>query len=114
MIKISIDEAAAFDMLAILAIKADKTKDINAYSKFVDELYSCLGVIKVNDILCSTEYEDLVVANQNVFNLIDGIDAGYNQDALTVHTANMERFYAKKKLQKKFFNNTLTEMKTVK
>ena len=53
MIKISVDEAAAFDMLAILAIKSEKNSDINMYTNFVEELYDALGTKKVNDILCS-------------------------------------------------------------
>jgi len=116
MIQVYVDEAAAFDMLAIMALKKDKANGNANYEDFKDDLIDVLGIVQLDDILDSEEYSSLIMANKAVFELIDRVvdDVGYTIPALTVHNANMSRFYAKKALQEKFFGpNTLTEQKTV-
>ena len=117
MIQIYVDEGAAFDMLAILHLKKDKANGFANYEDFLDDLYDVLGVVQVDEILKSKEYHDLLQANLIVFNLIDDVVADTKElfiDALTVHKANMRRFYCKKALQARFFSEDLTEQKTIK
>jgi hypothetical protein len=121
MIKISVDEAYAFDMLSILQIKAGKSDfDLNNYTIFLYGIYEELPKNIVNAVLISKEYTAMVEANQAVFDLIERVvteqEYAIPDDwvtALTVHNANMKRFYAKKALQEKFFEENLTELKTV-
>ena len=120
MINISVDEAYAFDMLAILQIKSSKSEeDYVNYVDFLTHIVGQLGEV-AQVILLSDEYGMMLKANQNVFNLIDEVvsepDFIYACDrinAITVHRANMKRFHAKKALQEKFFGNDLMERKTV-
>lgn len=121
MIKISVDEAYAFDMLSILQIKAGKSdKDLYNYAGFLRDIYKELPKNVVNAVLASNEYTVMIEANQAVFDLVERVvtEQAYAvpEDwvaALTVHNANMKRFYAKKALQEKFFEENLTELKTV-
>ena len=114
MIQIYVDEAAAFDMLAIMQIKKDKANGNSNYEDFYDDLVDVLGS-EVDIILHSQEYRDLLEVNKQVFELIDQVVKDeYIISALIVHDANMKRFYAKKALQEKFFGVELTEKKTVK
>ena len=120
MIKISVDEAYAWDMLAVLHIKSELSSDeknLTNFLEFLDNMTSELGIGLCNTILASEEYKCLKHANHTVFNLIELIckERGglVYTDALTVHDANMQRFTAKKALQQKFFNTNLTEQKTI-
>ena len=116
MISVYVDEAAAFDMLAILHLKKDKANGFANYEDFYDDLVDVLGIVQVEEILESAEYNNLLLANNYVFNLIDEIvnHDEYSMSAITVHEANMKRFYAKKALQSRFFGDELTEQKTIK
>lgn len=111
MINISIDEAAAFDMLSILELKKHVAE--TNYISFLCSMQLQLGIDKVSEIMSSLEYKYLLAANQKIFYLIERINEGDSFDALEVHQANMQRFYHKKELQKKFFNNDLSEQKTI-
>jgi len=122
MISIKVDEAYAFDMLAILQIKSTKSaQSLEDYEEFLEQINNDLGCWTANLVLQSEEYKTLLEANQKVFDLIEQVvkeqELAIPDDwvtAFTVHNANMERFYAKKALQKRFFKNNLTEHKTVK
>jgi hypothetical protein len=122
MISIRVDEAYAFDMLAILQIKSTKSaQSLEDYEEFLEQINNDLGCWTANLVLQSEEYKTLLEANQKVFDLIERVvkeqEFAIPDDwvtAFTVHNANMERFYAKKALQKRFFKNNLTEHKTVK
>jgi hypothetical protein len=121
MIMIEVDEACAFDMLSILQIKSSKSDaDLNNYTIFLTGIYDELPSNVVNAVLKSKEYTVMVDANQKVFNLIEQVvkeqEFAIPDDwvtAITVHNANMKRYYAKKALQEKFFEENLTELKTV-
>ena len=118
MIKVSVDEAAAFDMLSILWQKS-YTCDHSGleYKALANTIMDQISIDKFEQVLISKESENLLNANKEVFELIEKITKHETQDdytdALTVHTANMKRFYAKRELQNKFFNSSLTETKTV-
>ena len=114
MIKISVDEATAFDMLAILLLKSGRSdKGMEKYENFGLEIQTELGKDKAMEVFHSEENKNLILANKTVFALIERITHGENIDALYVHNANMTRFYAKQELQKRFFKSELTELKTV-
>jgi hypothetical protein len=106
MIKISIDEAAAFDMLAILELKKASN-----YAKFAQEIIDEIGLNLYNIILKSDIYQQLVLANLEVFNYVDKMNANEELSALMVHRANMFRYTAKKELQRQFFGTHLVERK---
>ena len=121
MIMIEVDEAFAFDMLAIMQIKSSKSDaDLNNYTIFLTGIYDEIPHNIVNAVLASKEYTAMVEVNQAVFDLIEKVvteqEYAIPDDwttALTVHNANMKRFYAKRALQEKFFEHNLTELKTV-
>lgn len=113
MLKIEVDEAYAFDMLAVLEIKCCRSgEDAKNYAHFLDNIEEQIGVEKTRLILQSPEYHMLVDANRVVFDMIEQICAGHRLDALLVHEANMGRFSGKKALQSAFFGGELAERKT--
>lgn len=113
MISIFVDEAYAFDMLAILLLKINKSpSDKETYNKFKSNIESQIGISQTCAILNSREYQLLVDANQEVFNLVDVVDSEREDiSALVVHKANTKRYLAKRKLQENFFSGKLTESK---
>ena len=123
MLRVYVDEAAAFDMLAILHLKAQVSGDWTAYNSFLGPIEEQIDTHTYLKVMASSEYLDLIQANRRVFELIDQIVSDEKDStpeyytklfAITVHNANMKRFHAKKALQAKFFSNDLTEQKTVK
>lgn len=109
MIKVTLDEAAAFDMLSILDIKFIRTD--SQYIDMLNDLINSIGYQLVIDILGCSEYKALATANRKIFKYVDQLNAGKDMSALVVHQANMERYTAKKAIQTKFFSNELTEVK---
>jgi hypothetical protein len=111
MIKVSLDEASAFDMLSILSLKLKGVKSYKTYETLEDEIAHSIGEVLFESIINSNEYEELLRANEEVFQLVDDMNNGEDFSALFVHKTNMKRYQAKKALQHKFFNNNLTEVK---
>ena len=114
MIKLTIDEAAAYDILSIMAIKAGVDKTLLwQLVRIADEIVEQVTFEKHEAIVTSPEYLTLRAANQRVFDLIDGIKTRGEQlgDAKAIDDANYARFLAKKALQAKWFDNPLTERK---
>lgn len=112
MINLSVDEAYAFDYLAILEIKKDLNPSTqNSWLLCTNFLKDQLGDL-LETIILSSEYQNLLSINQDVFNAVDS--ARYGQiSAKEVDNKNMQRYYAKKALQEKFFpTKLLTEYKT--
>jgi hypothetical protein len=112
MINLSVDEAYAFDYLAILEIKRDLNPETqNAWVLCRNLLKDQLGSL-LDSIILSVEYQELVSINKDVFEAVDL--ARYGQiSAKEVDNKNMQRYYAKKTLQEKFFpTQKLTEYKT--
>jgi hypothetical protein len=115
MIPFQTEEAACFDVLSILEIKLDKFPDSKVvrdnYYRTYDDLENLLGQQKFRDIISSFEYEDLKNVNILTFNAVDKARNNEEITAKEVDSLNMERFYAKKALQKKFFTEELKEFK---
>ncbi len=113
MLKISIQEAVAFDSLSIFLLKVVRNNnEINNknYNFLLNELYSELGIEKTNIILNSREYKDLYKINELIFNLVDRVKKDPcigNQ----IDKANYDRFKRKQELQFKFFKSNLSEQK---
>jgi len=116
MLKISVDEAYVFDMLSVFDVKLRNLdgekllKTIEKYSDMKEEVVEQIGEDKYNQIVSSLEYQQMVFANQRVFDLID---ESKNDTGLAKITddANYERHVAKMALQKRFFDTDLTEVK---
>jgi len=111
MLKISVDYGYAFDMLAILEVKSfflDKKN--NNYLNLHNEIESQISQEKMQTILKSKEYQDLVITNKKVFDLVD---KAQKADGLAkqVDSANYERYTSKVNLQKAFFDAEVTEIK---
>jgi hypothetical protein len=115
MINLLVDEAYAFDYLAILEVKKNlycSEQKENTHNECKQFLLNQLKNFK--EIIISKEYKDLYDINLFTFNLIDKLREGKEITALEIDNANMERFYKKKALQDKFFTNPLTEEKITK
>jgi len=115
MIKVDIDEASAFDMLAILHIKKGKGNEIasESYVSLARLIEDHLGAALFSRVLRSDTYMDLISANNLVFDYVDILNTGETKviSASDVHRANMARFSFKKLLQERFFTDPLTEQK---
>jgi len=115
MLKISLDEAYVFDLLAIYATKINNSEgekkeiSLQSFHNLSDEIIEQIGYPLYEDILRSDEYKGLLDANQNVFTLVDR--AGETELSKITADANYERYLKKVALQTKFFTNTLTEVK---
>lgn len=116
MIKVSLDEAYVFDMLAILDVKkASFTKEkldsvLSAYSEMTSEIIEQIGEKKFNEIIQSFEYNNLIEANKLVFDLVDRtkVEGGLAKE---VDDANYNRYLKKQALQSQFFINKMKEVK---
>ncbi|MEI6388150.1 MAG: hypothetical protein WCQ50_16100 [Spirochaetota bacterium] len=114
MLTIKVDEAFAFDMLAILELKKHRSDiDEGNYDTLLSNICKQVGVTLAGNILISEAYDNLLKANREVFNYIEQICAGDQLDAITVHNGNMKRYYCKQRLQTEFFGEDLNERKTV-
>lgn len=117
MIKIDIEENAAFDMLSILDVKLIKCTDKEKYNKISIQhknLYDCISSSiskkKMIEITLSKEYYNLFKINFKLFELVD--KAKKNEvTAKDVDDEVYNRHLAKQALQKKFFNNEIEEVK---
>jgi hypothetical protein len=116
MIKISVDEAYVFDMLSIFDVKLKKLTGekllitLEKFNGMVEEVVEQIGKEKFDQIYSSTEYEELVQANQNIFDLVDESQKIEGMAKVT-DDANFARHLKKMNLQKTHFNNDLTEVK---
>lgn len=116
MIKVSLDEAYVFDMLAILDVKkqlfsSEKLDTVlSARAIMVDEICNQIGDDKFHEIISSDEYSNLIEANNFVFNLVDQTKAEGGL-AKQVDDANYNRYLKKQNLQNKFFTTKMKEVK---
>ena len=109
MIKISVDEAYAFDYLSIIEIKQRIKRNINTET-IKNDIIQDIGVDKFNEVIDSIEYKELKSANKVVFEAVD-MAKKHQIPASYVDYCNYQRMIHKKKLQDKHFNNELTEIK---
>lgn len=111
MLKISVDYGYAFDVLAIMEVKSKIIGEKNeAYHKLYIEIEEQIGKTKMDIIINSSEYLNLINTNQKVFDLVDKAQKD-NGLAKEVDSANYQRYLMKTALQKIFFNNNITEIK---
>ena len=111
MLKISVDYGYAFDVLAIIEVKNKIVGKKNQnYYKLYKEIEEQIGQEKMNEVINSKEYMRLIDTNQKVFDLVDQAQKD-NGLAKRVDSANYERYIVKTNLQKKFFNENITEIK---
>lgn len=105
MISIPVDEAYAYDYLAILAVKTRKFKtkaSIAAFDQCYDSIVGQVGQELHASIMKSDEYFNLFYTNQETFDAVE--KARYGQiSAKEVDDLNMKRYSAKIALQNKFF-----------
>lgn len=115
MIQVSVDEAAAYDMLAILDVKWLHVQD-EALDAVVDKLTAeielAIGESRHWEICQSPEYWNLFAANRAVFEAIDAMQIHETPgDATKIDRLNHERYLCKRALQERFFPTKLTERK---
>lgn len=106
MLDLKVDEGYAFDYLSILYIKNKKINSEKThilYRECYINLEQQINDNKLwNKIISSEEYIKLIDLNFKTFDAVEQARYG-TITAKEVDNLNMERFYAKKQLQDKFF-----------
>lgn len=117
MIKITVDEAAAFDMLSILGVKTERATSrapaITA-ANLADEIADQLGRETYVRVIESPQFDALYETNSRLFDLIDAIKVRGEQlgDATAIDQLNYARYQGKRVVQDTFFAaSPLTEVK---
>lgn len=112
MIKISVDEGAAFDMLSIMEVK-NKVRNTSIDANCVKlwfEIAEQISEKKMIEIKKSEEYKELLKDNEQVFKLVE-LAQKDNGLAKMIDVGNHKRYISKSKLQEKFFKTKITELK---
>jgi len=109
---ILVDWAYAFDYLSILEVKEHRLgKHLSIIVEYTEHLLTQMDEEMFNQIIASKEYENLYRANAAVFDSVEL--ARYGQIAAKqVDDLNLKRQAAKIALQKRFWHNNLTEVKS--
>jgi len=114
MIKVSLDESYVFDILSIYQVKELKSPQnpihVENFNKLYSEIAQQIGKEKIDLILDSEEYLNLLKANSDTFNLVDAVktDPCLGKE---VDQSNYNRYQKKVALQEKFFQSKVTETK---
>ncbi len=118
MINLKVPEAFALDYLSILDVKWQKDKGnfrkqdhyLFAYEQLAEEL----GKTRLDNIIATDEYEKLYDANLLMYQAVEIARYGKEGEITPKQwdLLNMGRHEAKKILQKVYFGNELTEIKT--
>jgi hypothetical protein len=111
MIKITVDEAYAFDYYAILQIKKEYGSNVNETIVAIkSDLIDSVGLEKYETIINSEIYLKLYDSNKETF---IAVDKAKTDEVLAsyVDKCNYKRMILKKELQNKFFSNSLSETK---
>lgn len=113
MINILVDEASALDAIAILTVKHERlgkdfSNEIGEIERSLSERY---GTNLVREVLSSIHFEKLVDANREIWVLVD-LAHSDKVSAKVVAEANDERYRLKRVIQKQFFGNGLSEVKS--
>lgn len=113
MIKVQIDEAAAFDMLSILELKSRNSfVSSNQYASMLNDIVYQVGSDKFNEVKESELYRHLLNTNSVIFNFVDLLNEGkLGIDASVVHILNTSRYKFKQEIQNKYFTSELAEEK---
>lgn len=111
MIRLTVDEAYAFDYYSILSLKnSNGFLSLDTLQAVKKDLEETLGETLVTEILDSDEYRSLLDANKLTFEAVDKAKEDLVK-ASYVDRCNYQRMLAKKSLQNKFFNTELSEVK---
>jgi len=111
MIKITVDEAYAFDYLSILNLKFNLGYlEYEKLNTIMEDVKFQIGEELFEKIINSTEYESLLEANRLTF---EAVDEAKTDKVLAsyVDMCNYKRQISKQNLQKKFFEVELSEIK---
>lgn len=111
MIKLLVDEAYAFDYLSILDLKRQKSSDsYDAWINCYKYLQNQFDNDKWLSMIYSSEYKEMLKANTLTF---DAVEKAKNNEvsAQYVDECNYLRYKAKQNFQKKFFSESLSELK---
>lgn len=112
MISLKVDEAYAFDYLSILHVKKSINQNISpSWKECFIHIEKQIGSTKMEEIIHSKEYQNMIEANQITFNAVEKARYG-NITAKEVDEANMLRYKRKLEFQKFFFKNDLVESKS--
>lgn len=113
MITLPVDEGYAYDYLAILQVKVNKTVgDSRVFVQCFDHIAEQVGWDLHMQIWASPELSAMIEANLKTFECVDRARYG-TITAKEVDEANMERYRCKVNLQKKFFpSSDITEQKS--
>ena len=101
MLKISLDEAYVFDMLSVFDVKIKKLTGekllvtLDKHSNMVEEVIEQITSEKYNEIISSSEYKKMILANERVFELIDESKTDTGLAKIT-DDANFDRHIAKR------------------
>jgi len=113
MINLNVDEAYAFDYLSILDIKKNINQNCHKmWSNSFNFIKNQIGEEKMNEIINSKEYKNMIETNQLTFDAVEKARFGKQITAKEVDDANMLRHKRKLELQTRFFHNILMEYKT--
>lgn len=111
MIKITVDEAYAFDYYSILELKKQNGSQVDhIINSIKSDLTEQIGLEKFNLIIESEEYLKLYSSNKTTF---EAVDKAKTDEVLAsyVDECNYLRMIYKRELQNKFFSNSLSEIK---
>jgi len=111
MIKITVDEAYAFDYYSILELKKQNGSQVDQIIDIIkSDLLEQIGVEKFNLIIESEEYLKLYSSNKTTF---EAVDKAKTDEVLAsyVDRCNFLRMVYKRELQNKFFSSSLSEVK---
>jgi hypothetical protein len=111
MLALLVDEGYAFDYLSILEVKKNIKPEIkNNWLLCFSFLEQQLGKNKMQEIINSSEYKDLIQANQMTFEAVNKAKKNLIS-AKEVDDFNLLRYKNKILLQNKFFINYTSEIK---
>ena len=111
MIKITVDEAYAFDYYSILELKNQNGSQVDHIINVIkSDLTEQIGLEKFNLIIESEEYSRLYASNKKTF---EAVDKAKTDEVLAsyVDECNYLRMIHKRELQNKFFSSCLSEIK---
>jgi hypothetical protein len=111
MVTLLVDEGYAFDYLSILDVKKNIRPEVESNWHFCFLfLEKQLGKNKMQQIINSLEYQDLIKANQMTFKAVNRAKENLIS-AKEVDDLNLLRYEKKIALQEKFFTNKISEIK---
>lgn len=110
-ISIKIDLGEAMDRLSILLLKSKEKKELKkVIDKLSQAIIEIVGHKKFSKIILSEEFTDLLKTNRHIWGLMEQAKKDNNL-AGQIEKSNYQRFLCKQKVQKKFDDGELEEIK---